>query len=292
MSFTDITSEMIKEMCPVRPDNGHKGTFGTVLIAAGSRDMPGAQVLAASSALRSGVGKVKVFAPAESMDATKVNCPCAVLKPWGDTVTSTIRTYDSFARDVKACAIGPGLDEDDDRSFALLEHMIRTSPHLVIDAGALNIVSRDRVFFLGLIKQRVEQGLSPAVLTPHPGEFRRLCGRDAQMTASEFAGENDCILVYKDHETCIYGPDGMPGPFRNKTGNCGMAKGGSGDVLTGLIAGLLSQGMKPMDAAVSGVYIHALAGDITAEIFGKRAMLPTDMVDSLGDAFDLAGWET
>ncbi|SCW64838.1 yjeF C-terminal region, hydroxyethylthiazole kinase-related [Ruminococcaceae bacterium YRB3002] len=292
MPYTDITADMVKALCPVRPENGHKGTFGTVLIAAGSRNMPGAQVLAASSALRSGVGKVKVFAPSDSMDSTRINCPCAVMSPWGDTVASTLRLYNEVSAGVSACAIGPGLDEEDDRSKALLGYMIETAPLLVIDAGALNIISRDRERYLGLVRQRPDKGLQPAVLTPHPGEFRRLCGRNKDQSVSEFVSENNCIVVYKDHYTGIYDvPGGADVTYRNITGNNGMAKGGSGDVLTGLIAGLLAQGMKPVDAAVAGVYIHALAGEITSGEYGRRAMLPTDMVDFLSEAFFEAGWE-
>ena len=286
MTAADITLDSVRAMCPVRPENGHKGTFGMVLIAAGSKDMPGAQVLAVSAALRSGAGKVRVFAPEDSLGPVTVNCPCAILAPWGETVSSTIRAYNRLSGETRACAIGPGLDEKDDRSRGLLEVMISTAPSLVIDAGALNIISRDRSHYMSLIRKRTGDGLAPAVLTPHPGELARLWSEGAENCAIE----NKCIVVAKDHHTVIYDTEGNA--FRNNSaGNSGMAKGGSGDVLTGLIAGLLAQGMKPVDAAVSGVFIHATAGDIAAEVIGKRSMLPTDIIDYLGEAFFAVGWE-
>ena len=118
----NITSQLVSSLCPERPADGHKGTFGMALIIAGSRYMPGAQTLAAMSALRSGVGMVRVFAPDDSLMSTSINCPCALLSAWGDTVSSALRQFDMYLKKATAVGIGPGLDEKDPRSYALLQH--------------------------------------------------------------------------------------------------------------------------------------------------------------------------
>ena len=278
-----ITSDMIGALCPERKHDGHKGTFGTALIIAGSRLMPGAQTLAAGTALRSGVGMVRVFAPSGSLDSTRANYPCALFSEWEETETSTIRLLSFYMRKAGACLIGPGLDESDKRSLAVLEYVIGNAPLLVIDAGAINLLASNIERLMPLLKERAK---GTTVITPHPGEFARLKGTG---NGSGFAKETGCIVVLKGHRTTVSSPDGRC--CVNDGDNDGMAKGGSGDVLAGLITGLLAQGMDPFDAAVSGVFLHSVCGRILRDRMGARAMLPQDMPSVIGDAFRKAGWE-
>ncbi len=287
-----ITEEMVKGLCPVRPADGHKGTFGTALILAGSRYMPGAQMLCTSSALRSGVGIVKVLAPEESLVSTKANCPCAVLCEYPDTVAGALRRYSAESSKASSVAIGPGIDTDDGRIRAILQYAVDNTPYLVIDAGALDIISKDTLFWQGLFEARKGKGLPYPVITPHPGEFERLTreGKDGftPERCVQFARDWGCVLVLKKHKTLIAIPGGEW--YINNTGNNGMGKGGSGDVLTGLAAGFLAQGLAPADAAVAAVYLHGLSGDIAAEKTGERAMLPTDLIDCLASSYRKTGW--
>ena len=279
----EITSDMIGMLCPERTSDGHKGTFGTALLIAGSRLMPGAQTLATGAALRSGAGMVRVFAPSGSLDSTRANYPCALFSEWEETETSTVRALSGYMKKAASCLIGPGLDESDKRSLAVLECVICNAPMLVIDAGALNLMASNIERLMPLLKER-EKGTT--VITPHPGEFARLKGTG---DGSEFAKETGCIVVLKGHRTTVSSPDGRC--FVNVGDNDGMAKGGSGDVLAGLITGLLAQGMNPYDAALSGVYLHSECGRILRDRMGARAMLPQDMPSVIGDAFRKAGWE-
>ena len=291
-----ITPGMVASICPARPEDGHKGTFGTALIIAGSRYMTGAQTLSVMAALRSGCGMVRVYAPDDSLESTRVNCPCALLSAWGDTETSTIRRFSEYLAGAASVGIGPGLDESDRRSAALLEQTICNAPRLVIDAGALNIIARQRDRFLPLIASRVsDSNLEPAVLTPHVGEFRRLTGCD-DITPDEyeekcvqFALQNKCVTVLKTHKTIVSDVNGKC--YINNIGNNGMAKGGCGDVLTGLITGLCAQKIPSFDSAVAGVYLHALSGDLAASDIGRRVMIPEDLPGFFDEAFASAGWD-
>lgn len=279
----EITSDMIGMLCPVRNPESHKGTFGTAVIIAGSRLMPGAQTLATGAALRSGAGMVRVFAPSGSLDSTRANYPCALFSEWGDTEASSIRLLSGYMKKASSCLIGPGLDESDRKSLALLEYVIENAPLLVIDAGGLNLLSRYSERLMPILKNRAE---GRTVITPHPGEFARLKGTGNGL---EFAKETGCIVVLKGNRTTVSSPDGRC--FVNVGDNDGMAKGGSGDVLAGLITGLLAQGMNPYDAALSGVFLHSECGRILRDRMGARAMLPQDMPSVLGEAFRKAGWE-
>ncbi len=292
----NITSQLVSSLCPKRPADGHKGTFGTTLIIAGSRYMSGAQTLAVMSALRSGTGMVRVFAPDDSLMSTRINCPCALLSAWGDTAASSIRQFDNYLKKATAVGIGPGLDEDDPRSYALLQHAIINAPRLVIDAGALNILARERHVLYELLSERADkEGFEPAVLTPHVGEFRRLISRDesygdSDMTDScmHFALRNKCVTVVKTHKTIVSDIKGKC--YINTVGCDGLAKGGSGDVLTGLIAGFLAQGMKADKAAIAGIYLHGLSGDLASDDIGRRVMIPEDIPGYYDEAFAKTGW--
>lgn len=285
-----ITPELVAGMAPVRRDDGHKGTFGTALIIAGSEFMTGAQTLMTSSALRSGAGMVRVFAPGNSLMPTRINCPCALTSAWGDTESSVVRELRSYLAKSAACGIGPGLDESDRRSSALLEVLINESPRLVIDAGALNILARDSVRLFPMLRARCSrEGFEPAVLTPHIGEFGRLTGGGDQSALMQFVQDTGTVTVLKSYNTIVSSEDGKC--YINDISNSGLAKGGSGDVLSGLITGLLAQGTDAVTACVAAVRIHAECGLILAEEYGKRAMLPQDMPAVMGRAMKTCGWE-
>ena len=285
----DIDSKLVSSFCPVRDDKGHKGTFGTALICAGSEFMTGAQTLSAEGALRSGVGMVRVFAPGNSMTGTKVNCPCAMYTPYADTAEETVRTAGKLLGRISCVLIGPGLDTEDERNAALLYFVLCNAEHLVIDASALTLIAKESMTFLPLLSQRTAKGLSPAVLTPHAGEFKRLAGKADEEACIAFASKNDCIVILKDHNTFI----SVRGEksYVLDASNSGMSKGGSGDVLAGLLTGLIAQGVSEEKAAVSAVYIHSAAGSYAAEDLGKRAMLPSDLPSFFTDAFEEIMWE-
>jgi len=288
-SCTQITEALVKEMAPVRDDTAHKNDFGHVLVCAGSKFMTGALVLACSSALRSGAGLVTAFAPASALAPLQANCPCALTSAWEEDVTATLRKADALMRKTTAVAIGPGLDEADPRSRALVEEFLLNAKALIIDAGALNIIAHYSEELLPVLASRKSRGLLPAVLTPHVGEMRRLLKDDVtEEVCAKFAVDNTCLLVLKDNKTLIYTPHDTC--YSIQGDNSGMAKGGSGDVLTGLIAGFLAQGIKPCNAGVAGVYFHSAAGAKAASEIGKRYMLPTDVIGQLAKIFEDTEW--
>ena len=294
--YITIDDSLVRSMAPARPEDGHKGTFGTALINAGSRYMTGAAVLAVSSALRSGAGMVRAYAPEEALEPIAHNCPCALRSAEPEDPSDAVRMAARLLSKASSVAIGPGMDPDDKRNEALILFYIQNAKRIVIDAGALEIMSHNMPFWTPYLVSRVRSGFEPAILTPHVGEFRRLVGREASSASIpelhnlcvQFARENKCITVLKNNKTLI-SSQGIK-CYINCVGNSGMAKGGSGDVLTGLLAGFLAQGMAAEDAAVSAVYIHAIAGDMAAEELGERAMLPTDMIGSLAKAYRRLGW--
>lgn len=253
-----------------RPGDGHKGTFGHALIIAGSWGMAGASVLAAKACLRSGVGKVTVHIPQRNNDILQISVPEAIVQHDMDGCCFTCAVD---ALPYQAVAIGPGIGGESLTMVALEEQlgMLKGKP-CVLDADALNI--------LGM--RRELQNLLPedAVLTPHPAEYKRLAGDEAP---DAYARRRGVILVQKGHPTRIYMPDGsfVSCPF----GNNGMGTAGSGDVLTGIIVGLLSQGYPQRDAAVLGVFLHALAGDAAARVKGEHSLIASDIVDFLPQAF-------
>ncbi|MBP5179737.1 MAG: NAD(P)H-hydrate dehydratase [Clostridiales bacterium] len=284
-----IEKELVRELAPQRPDTGHKNDFGHVLVIAGSRYMTGALVLACSSALRSGAGLVTAFSVDDALLPVKISCPTALTSSWEETVPRTLRKADKLIASTSAVAIGPGLDEKDARSKALVAKCLEDAPLLVIDAGALNIISKNKEELLPLLASRKQRGLKPAVITPHIGEMRRLLKDEVTHEAcAKFASDNTCLLVLKDNKTLIYTPHDKW--YSIQGDNSGMAKGGSGDVLTGLVAGFLSQGLKPCNAGVAAVYFHSKAGVHASFLKGKRAMLPTDVIEALPKAFEDTGW--
>ena len=287
-----ITDAMVRPWCPVRPPDGHKGLFGRILLAAGSAAMPGALALAAQAAARAGVGLLQLAIPPEISPVILPACPEALqllLVP-GDAIEDSLQPALASADSV---VIGPGLGRSD-RLPDLLATVIRQARSLVIDADALNEISRRPDRYWPLLQSRHAQaGLARPVLTPHPGEFRRLAPdldvTDRLHAAAELAVRSGCVVMLKGAATVVAAPDGSC--RINSTGQDGLARGGSGDVLAGLTGALMAQGLSSLQAACAGVYLHGLAADLAARQKGRRAMLPRDVIDQLGPAFYRTGWE-
>jgi len=248
------------------------------LLIAGSYGKMGAALLASRSCLRSGAGLLTCHTPACGYDILQTALPEAMILTDPDEKINTTFTGELSVYSV--IGIGPGIGTAP-RTKALLETILRSyKKPVVLDADALNILGANpSLFFL----------LPPySILTPHPKEFERLFGQAEDdfarlQLASEKARDHQCVIVLKGHYTFIAMPGGKG--YFNSTGNPGMAKGGTGDSLTGIITSLLSQGYSSGEAALLGVYLHGLAGDLAAESLSQESMLATDLIDHLGKAF-------
>jgi len=277
----------VAKLVPARPGDAHKGRFGHLLVLAGSPGFTGAAALACEAALRSGTGLVTLGVPeplAHIMEIKTVEAMTLALPATADgTFAESARPeIDSFLSRATALALGPGISTNTETE-ALVKDLVRAvEVPQVIDADGLNCLSADRDALRSLPVK--------TVLTPHPGEMSRLTGistadiqSDRVGVARDSAAEWGVIVVLKGHQTVIAAPDGWVA--RCPTGNSGMATGGTGDVLTGLIGGLLAQGSAPWDAARLGVYLHGLSGDLAAEALTPRAMIAGDMLRYLPEAW-------
>jgi len=255
----------------------HKGSFGHALIIAGSYGKMGAAVLSARACLRSGVGLLTVHAPRCGNIVLQSSVPEAMMHPdrrarfWAEA--PAIAGFSSIG-------VGPGIGQSAETALALYQLLLQVNIPMVLDADALNIIAENPAW--------LEMVPINTILTPHPKEFERLFGK----TEGDFerlkllcakAREHQIIIVLKGANTAIASPDGTC--WFNSTGNPGMATGGSGDVLTGIITGLLAQGYAPKDASLLGVYLHGLSGDIAAKALSQEAMIAGDLVDYLGEAW-------
>jgi hydroxyethylthiazole kinase-like uncharacterized protein yjeF len=283
----ELTAARIAALVPRRKPEDHKGVYGHVLLLAGSRGFTGAARLAAEAALRSGVGLVTLAVPSPLADIAAMGPPEAMTLPLPATeaesfASNALEPALAAAAQRTAVGLGPGCGLHSE-TVAFVHRFVAQCPvPFVLDADGLNAVSRDR----GVLKSRV----APAVLTPHPGEMARLLGittRDVQAdrraAATQLAQETRCVVVLKGHRTVIAAEDGRLAI--NPTGNPGMATGGTGDVLTGLLAGLLAQRMAPFDAACVAVYLHGLAGDLAAARYTQPALVAGDLVRMLPEAW-------
>jgi len=280
----DATPINVLPRLPRRAADAHKGTFGKVLVVAGSRGMSGAAALCGRGALRAGAGLVQVVCPASIQPEVAAANPCYTTfglrqhadGSLGDGVLTDVV---ELARSASAVAIGPGLGRTTD-VVKLVSGVLRELPRtpVVIDADGLNALAP----FSDEFKGRPV----PLVLTPHPGEFGRLVGTelaaDRERAATEFARRFGVVLLLKGMATLV--ADGQL-LYRNSTGNPGMATGGSGDVLTGVIAALLAQRLSPFDAAVLGAWVHGRAGDVAAGSLGQTGLTAADIAESLPTAF-------
>ncbi len=269
--------EHIRGLIKQRKKFSHKGDYGHGALITGSKGMMGASVLAAKAMLRSGVGKLTCHIPeiGYSIMQTAVPEAMSLVEKGKDHLTS-LSSLDKY----DAIGIGPGLGLHDSHA-GLLSSLFRSYRRpVVLDADALNVLSRD--------KKLLHELPHGSILTPHAREFERLFGSfkndDARRRcAVEKSAEFNCVIVVKGPHTLIATPDGKS--YFNNSGNPGMATGGTGDVLTGIITGLLCQAYKPEDAAVIGVFMHGLAGDIAAVRLSMQALIASDVIDYLGEAF-------
>jgi hydroxyethylthiazole kinase-like uncharacterized protein yjeF len=270
-----LTATYIKTLLKTREKFSHKGSYGHALLIAGHYGSMGAAVLAARACLRSGVGLLTVHVPEQGVDILQISVPEAMVS------VDTHETIFSLAPDVErfdAIGIGPGIGTEEPTQKALYKLMQQQS--IVLDADALNIISLNK-YFCANIPAR-------SILTPHPKEFERLTEKasndferfDMQM---EFSRKHNVYVLLKGAHSCLTTPKGEV--FFNSTGNPGMAKGGSGDILTGIITGLLAQGYNQLEASLIGMFIHGRAGDIAAEKLGQTGMVAGDIVDCLPEAF-------
>ncbi len=262
---------------PRRAPDAHKGTFGTALIIGGSRGMTGAVVLAGMAALRGGAGLVRLAVADRCLETVAAYEPSYMTAPLPDDVDGRISAAAhtrivELAGAATVVALGPGLGRSPglDRLVGLLYEEL--SLPMVCDADALNALSTDR--------ELIPRHAAPRVFTPHPGEFARLVGHnypgeEREAAAMELANRGGVIVVLKGHRTFV--TDGRR-HWHNSTGNPGMATGGSGDSLTGLITALACQGLEPYEAARLGVYVHGLAGDLGAKDLGEASLTARDIV--------------
>ncbi len=285
MGSSIVQDESALPALPPRPRDGHKGTFGRVLILGGSVGMTGAVALAGEAALRSGCGLAYAVVPASLASTVDARVRELVVRPaneqpLGHLGAATDAIVD-LAEPCDAVCIGPGMGMADATRALVHDLLDKLDKPLLIDADGLNLLAER----LDLIEAR----RSPTVLTPHPGEFRRLTGRDTPpgdreqrvAAASKLSRELGAIVLLKGRDTVI--TDGQRYAI-NPTGNSGMATAGSGDVLSGIITSLLGQGMDVYNAARLGAYLHGLAGDLTARELGEHSLIAGDLIRYLPQA--------
>ena len=270
-------------LLPARPKDAHKGDAGRVFLVAGSTGLSGAAALCTMGALRVGAGLVTLGLPKSLHDPMVEKLTEAMLKVLPETKEGSLSQQAlpeiiSTAERMDAIGIGPGLSQHP-QTKTLVQHVLpKIVKPLVVDADGLNALAEE----LDVLRRRT----LPCILTPHPGEMGRLTRlssddvqRDRQRIAVEFAKKYRVVVVLKGHGTVVARYDGEA--LVNETGNPGMASGGFGDVLTGMIAGLLGQGLELFDAARLGVYLHGLAGDMAARERGEIGLLASDLLDRI-----------
>ncbi len=279
---------------PRRDENAHKGDFGTALIVGGSRGMAGAAALAGMAALRGGAGLVRLAVPdccgdlVASFEPSYTTIPLKSDKD-GRIAAAACERICELAEAATVVACGPGLGRSHDLEELVLRLYRDIAKPMIIDADGLNALVGDCPDF-----RPTKMGLSPSaarILTPHPGEFARLIGRKLdgaarEEAAVELAIQSRAVVVLKGHRTLI--TDGLH-RAHNTTGNPGMATGGAGDVLTGLICAIACQGLAAFPAARLGVYLHGLAGDLAAAELGQVSLIASDLIRFLSVAFQADG---
>lgn len=268
-----VSLQLLHNILLPRREDGHKGTFGHALLVAGCYGMAGAGILAGRGCMRSGVGKLTMHIPRLNNDIMQLALPEAILHHDISTTHWTSSPISSHSPiTYNAVGIGPGIGQENDTAEALHQvlHRFYQEPlPMVVDADALNLLAQHPSWF-ALLPQ-------DTIITPHPLEYRRLVE----------AGINtdNVILILKGHFTTITMPGKQKEQYVCPFGNDGMGTAGSGDVLTGIILGLLAQGYSPKDAALLGVSLHAISGDIAAEQLGRHSLIASDLVEYLPKAF-------
>jgi len=278
-SYYYTSGEEIALMIKPRAKFSQKWDYGSALLIAGSAGKAGAALLGARAAMRSGVGLLTVHLPKECYKIVQTEVPEAMcsVDP-SDKIFTRLPSRTSFT----AIGAGPGIGTDPQTEKALRELLVSKPERLVLDADALNLISSDR--------EMIEMLPKGTIITPHIKEFERLAGKlhnsyERMNFQRELSIRHSIVVVLKGAHTCITLPDGTI--HFNSTGNPGMSTAGSGDVLTGILLSLLAQGYPPEEAALAGVYLHGLSGDLAASEIGEVSLIAGDIVDYLPDAFRL-----
>lgn len=275
--------ETVEQILPVRAQDGNKGTFGKVLLVAGSVNMAGAAVLAAGGAYRAGAGMVKVITPSENREIIQSTVPEALF--------GTPEDLEESLKWADVVVIGPGIGQSE-VAVKCMEMVVNSTLPLMIDADGLNLLAKTPS-----LKDTIRKRKEAVILTPHVGELSRLMGEEIATLksnlphyASKFAENLDVVLVAKDARTFVCATDR---PICvNLRGNSGMATAGSGDVLAGVIGGLLAQRMEPFEAAAVGVYVHACAGEMAAKQKGEHWVMAGDIAECIGSTGNRERQET
>lgn len=277
MEMRQLDRSQVMNLLPDRDAWGHKGDFGKILLLCGSRGFTGAAYFAAMGALRCGAGLVYLGVPESiyAIEAGKLNEPVVFPLPEKDGKLSQAALEDVLPRlmQMDAVVLGCGLGRSEETTAVIQAVLQQATCPVVLDADGINGLAGH----MDVVRRRAW----PTILTPHDGEFLRMGGQlgpDRMASAAETARDLGCIVLLKGHRTCI--TDGIRG-YRNLTGNPGMAVGGSGDVLAGMIGGLLGQKLPPLEAAACAAWLHGAAGDLCAQELGQYAMLPSDMLQAL-----------
>ena len=272
-----LNHKSILSMISDRPAWSHKGDFGKLLLLCGSRGFTGAAALAAMGALRCGAGLVYLGVPESiyAIEAIKLTEPVIFPLPdkEGKLSSEVIPMLPDLLRDKDAILIGPGLGQSEDTAAVVCQVLQQADVPVILDADGINVISRH----MDVLRGRK----APTILTPHDVEFTRLggsIGADSAHSAMELAKDLGCIVLLKGYRTIISDGESF---WCNTTGNPGMATGGSGDVLAGMITALIGQGIPPVLSAACGAWLHGKAGDLAAAELGQMAMLPTDMLQFL-----------
>lgn len=276
-----INLELIRSFIRKRKKYDHKGTYGHALLIAGSFGKAGAAILSARACLRSGVGLLTVHVPRCAYEVLQATVPEAMVSPdWNQYFFS--EPPESLAP-YQAIGVGCGLDQQGETATALQQLLEEASDkRMVLDADALNLLAENQEWYAKIPRN--------SILTPHPKEFERLFGKsknDFERNALQRrkAQELKVYILLKGAHSCLATPEGIC--YFNSTGNPGMATGGSGDVLTGILTGLLAQGYSPLEAALLGVYLHGLAGDLAAKAGSPEALIAGDLVGKMGEGFQM-----
>ena len=281
-----ISIDEAKRSFPKRPPDSHKGDFGHVFVIAGSSGYTGAAYLTSQAAVRSGSGLVTLAIPESLYDIMATKLTEVMVRPMPETNSRSLslRAEEELLRFSEKCnafAIGPGLSQDKETASLIRNLVAELDQPIVLDADGINAFSG----FAAQLK-KVKKTL---ILTPHPGELSKLTGKSVEEIqknrkdiALTLAREYNIVLVLKGHDTVVAGPDGKV--YINVTGNPGMASGGMGDLLTGIIAAFVAQGVDNFNAAVLGAYFHGLAGDMALKDKGPLGLIATDLLDKLPEA--------
>ena len=278
-----ITQTLVRSLLPKRDPNGHKGTFGKVYAYGGCAGLTGAPVYAGEAAARTGSGLVFVGVPKDVYPIIAARCAVSMAHPLPDSYPALLERIQSC----DAALIGPGAGRAAETEETILSLLRDLPGPVVLDADGINAAAAH----MNVLEGRRDQRRVTA-LTPHEGEFARLGGGlvpgaaspgQRERAAAAFARQYGCVLVLKGPNTVVAAPDGRT--LVNSTGNCGMAKGGSGDMLAGMLLSLIGQGASALDAAVCAVWLHGRAGDLCAQELTGYAMTPPDMIQRLPAVF-------